>query len=259
MLSHTKVKRELSVDRRMQTLERPTFETEAGKEIYQFVERHGTAARHRVREMIALPAEEFRDELERLTSQGYVAEDGGTLRIALDAGSVEWHTSGDFVYAIRPARNDDFEQLVGAIRDVTATSEYVVAESVAEQLLYEETVTRHNTVESRVFFMAVHDGDVIGWTHLDLPQVEKLQNTAQVTVGVRQEHRGRGVGSQLLERAREWAKANGYRKMYNSVPAVNDEAIAFLEAHDWHTEGIRKDHYTLEDTLVDEVMMASEL
>lgn len=76
-----------------------------------------------------------------------------------------------------------------------------------------------------------------------------------MTVGVRQEYRGRGVGSQLLERAREWAKANGYRKMYNSVPAVNDEAIAFPEAHGWHTEGIRKDHYTL----VDEVMMASEL
>ena len=243
----------------MQTLERPTFETEASKDIYQFVERHGTAARHRVREIVSLSAEEFRAELERLTSQGYIEENGGTLRIALDAGSVERHTTGEITYTIRPARNEDFEPLVDAIRDVTATSDYVIAEGIAEQLLYEDTVTRHNTVESRVFFMAVHDGDVIGWTHLDLPQLEKLQNTARVTVGVREEYRGTGIGSRLLERALEWAKANGYHKVYNSVPAVNDEAIAFLEEHGWHTEGIRRDHYTLDDELVDEVMMAYEL
>lgn len=243
----------------MRQLERPTFETEAGKEIYQFVERHGTAARHRVREMTSLPAEEFRDELERLTSQGYIEEDGGTLSLALEAGSIERYSTGDTTYTIRPARNEDFESLVDAIRNVTATSDYVVAESVAEQLLYEDTVTRHNTVESRVFFVAVHDGDVIGWAHLDLPQVEKLQGTAQMTVGVREAYRETGIGSRLLERALEWAKANGYRKVYNSVPAVNDEALAFLEAHDWHTEGMRKEHYTFDDELVDEVMIATRL
>ncbi|RYJ12847.1 GNAT family N-acetyltransferase [Halogeometricum borinquense] len=243
----------------METLDRPTFETEASKEIYQFVERHGTAARHRVRDMVELPAEEFREELERLTTNGYLEEEGGTLRVVLDAGSVERYASGDLTYSIRPARADDFDQLIDTIRDVTESSEYVVAESIAEQLLYEDTIVRHNTVESRVFFMAAHNDDILGWTHLDLPQIEKLQNTVQVTVGVREAYRGRGIGSRLLERALEWAKANGYRKAYNSIPAINDEAIAFLEAHDWHTEGIRRDHYTLDGTFVDEVMMAVEL
>ncbi|NHN48433.1 GNAT family N-acetyltransferase [Halostella sp. JP-L12] len=243
----------------MRTLDRLSFETEESKEIYQFVERHGTAARHRVREMVSLPAEEFREELERLTDSGYVAEEGGTLRIAVDAGTAEQYATDDVTYAIRPAHGEDFEPLVDAIRDVTETSDYVVAETVAEQLLYEDTVTRHNTVESRVFFVAVDGGDVIGWTHLDLPQLEKLDNVAQLTVGVREAYRGMGIGSHLLERAAEWARANGYRKVYNSVPAVNDEAMAFLEAHDWHTEGIRRNHYTLDGDLVDEVMMAREL
>jgi ribosomal protein S18 acetylase RimI-like enzyme len=89
--------------------------------------------------------------------------------------------------------------------------------------------------------------------------MEKLQNTAQLTVGVREEYRCLGIGSQLLERGLEWANANGYRKVHNSVPTVNDEAIAFLEAHGWHTEGVRTDHYTLDDELVDEVLMGYEL
>jgi len=97
---------------------------------------------------------------------------------------------------------------------------------------------------------------VVGWTHLSLPQVDKMQNTAKLTVGVRESCRGNGIGSQLLGRALDWAEANGYQKVYNSVPATNDGALAFLESHGWETEGVRRDHYTIGDELVDEVMMA---
>ena len=240
----------------METSDRPTFETEAGEAIYRYVERHGTAARHRVRDVTSLAAEEFRDELERLTARGYLEDDGGTLRVALDVGSVERYETDDGEYVIRPARQDDFDDLVAVIRDVTAEDTYVVAESIAEQLLYEETVTRHNAVESRVFFVAAVDGEVVGWTHIELPQVDKLQSTAQLTVGVRSDHQNRGVGSNLLERALDWAEANGYRKAYNSVPTTNDRAIAFLESRGWETEGVRRDHYTIGDEHVDEVMLA---
>lgn len=240
----------------MQTLERPTFETDVSKRIYQYVERHGTAARHQAQNAIDVSADEFRDELEGLITKGYIEDDGGTLRIGFNVGSVEEHENDGFSFTIRPARQEDFESLIETIRDVTSTDTYVVAESIAERLLYEDTVVRHNTIESRVFFVATRDGEAIGWTHLDLPQVEKLQSAAQLTVGVREAHRRNGVASRLMERALDWAEANGYRKAYNSVPAVNDAALSFLEAHGWETEGIRRDHYTIDDHPVDEVMMA---
>jgi len=240
----------------MQSLERPSFRSEAAKHIYQYVERHGTAVRHQARSVLDQPAETFSAELDWLLKKGYLDEDGGTLRVGVNAGSIEEHVSGDRSYTIRPARQEDFEGLLDTIRDVTAEDTYVVAESVAERLLYDEAVTRHNTVESRVFFVATDDGDVIGWAHLDLPQVEKLARAAQLTVGVRSACRREGVGSHLLERAVDWTNANGYQKLYNSVPATNDEALSFLESHGWHTEGIRRDHYTVDDEPVDEVMMA---
>ncbi|WP_436900693.1 N-acetyltransferase family protein [Halovenus halobia] len=240
----------------MKPLERPTFRTDASKQIYQYVERHGTAARHQTRSAVGLSSEEFEDELEWLITKGYLEDEGGTLRIGLNAGSVEEHVGADLTYTIRPARQEDFEGLVDTIRDVTSEDTYVVAESIADRLLYEDTVQRHNTVESRVFFVAAHDGDVIGWIHLDLPQSDKLQSTAQLTVGVRGDFRQQGVGSQLLGRGLDWAEANGYQKVYNSVPMTNDEALSFLEDHGWETEGIRRDHYTIGDELVDEVMMA---
>ena len=240
----------------MATLERPEFETDAQKRIYQYVERHGTAARHTVREVVSLPPDRFHEQLAELTTKGYLEEDGGTVRLALDVGAVEEYETGEFTYSIRPARHDDFEGLIGAIRDATEDEAYVVAETVAEQLLYEDTVTRHNAVESRVFFVAAVDDEIVGWTHLDVPQQEELQGTAQLTVGVKHGYRGRGIGSRLLERGLDWAEANGYRKVYNSVPAINDEALAFLERHDWDTQAIRREHYAIGDRVVDEVMMA---
>ncbi len=236
-----------------------TFETEADKQIYKYVERHGTATRNAARKEASLDPDEFRERLDYLKSRGYLDEDGGTLRLGLDIGSIETYEADAFEYTIRPGRNDDFEGLVDAIREVTSQESYVIAESVAEELLYDDTVNRHNTVESRMFFVSTVEEDIIGWTHLDLPQVDKLRNTARQTVGVKPPYRGQGVGSNLLQRGIDWAGANGYRKMHNAVPATNEHALAFLEHHGWMTEGIRKQHYTLGDDLVDEVMMAYEI
>jgi len=67
---------------------RPTFDSETSREVYEYVERHGTAKRNVVLDVVSASAEEFRDHLENR--------------------------------------------------------------------------------KSRVFFVAVLDGDVVGWTHLDL-------------------------------------------------------------------------------------------
>lgn len=240
----------------MQATERPTFESEASKRIYEYVERHGTAKRNVLLDVASVPADEFRTELERLKSRGYLDEDGGTLWVALDVGAVEEYETDTGIITVRPSRQADFDSLVDAIRDVTAEETYVVAESIAEQLLYETAVTRHNTVKSRVFFVATVDGAVVGWTHLDLPQLTKIQETAQQTVGVKEEYRGYGIGTHLLQRGLDWAEANGYRKVYNSIPMTNERAIEFLDSQGWETEAIRRDHYTIDGEYVDEVMMA---
>lgn len=243
----------------MDAIERPTFASDASRRIYEYVERHGTVERHKVLDILSLPAEEFRTRLEGLKSDGYLEEEGGTLRIALEFGAVEKHELDEFTVTVRPARQADFDGLVDTIRDVTAEETYVVAETIAEQLLYEDAVTRHNPVQSRTFFVATVDGEVVGWTHLECEQTDPVREVAQQTVGVREAHRGCGIGSKLLQRGLEWAEANGYRKLYNSVPVVNDTALEFLTAHGWDTEAIRRDHYTIDGEYVDEVMMAREL
>jgi len=133
--------------------------------------------------------------------------------------------------------------------------DYVEAESVADILEEEGVLLRHNELETRLFFVACVDNEVVGWVHIDHPEVEKLRHTAELTVGVLEEYRGHGIGSHLLERGVEWAASHGYERLYNSVPATNGTAIEFLEGHGWEVEATREDHYLIDEEYVDEVMM----
>ncbi|WP_254524215.1 GNAT family N-acetyltransferase [Natrinema caseinilyticum] len=243
----------------MATTDALEFGHEDRKHIYEYVERHGAVDPDEVQERLGLDPGGFRHHVAILKRDGRLEQEDGTLRVTIDAGAEEEYVSEDLEFHIRPARQEDLTGIVGAIRQVAEEKTYIEAESVADEIDHEETLLRHNELESRMFFVATVEDEVVGWVHLYAPELEKLSHTAELTVGVLEEYRNHGVGSHLLSRGLEWAGSNGYEKVYQSVPSTNEEAIAFLEEHDWDTEAVRQDHYMLNGHYVDEVMMAVKL
>lgn len=240
----------------MSLIEQPTFDSDASRQIYRYVERNGSVSPEEIRRIVDLPGEEIDEHLDALVVEGMLEEQDGVLRPAFEFGTETEHETADFTYTVRPARNEDFEQLVETIREVTSKRTYAIGEQLAEELRYEGTVSRYTTAWSRLFFVATVDDYVVGWSHLDLPMTEKLRHTAQLTIGVLESYRGYGIGKRLMDRGLEWADANGYQKVYNSVTETNGNAITFLRRHGWIREAVREDHYTIGDRQVDEVMMA---
>jgi len=229
------------------------------KQIYEYVERRGAVDPEETREQLGLDPGAFRHHIAILKRDGRLEEADGTLRVSLEAGTEEEYVDEDLEFHIRPARQEDLTGIVGAIRQVAEEKTYIEAETVADEIDHESALLRHNELESRMFFVATVDDDVVGWVHIHAPELEKLSHTAELTVGVIEEYRGHGVGAHLLSRGLEWAASNGYEKVYQSVPSANEDAIAFLENHGWETEAVREDHYKLDGKYVDEVMMAVEL
>ncbi|WP_306058306.1 GNAT family N-acetyltransferase [Natronococcus wangiae] len=229
------------------------------KQIYEYVERHGAVDPDEAQDRLGIDPGGFRHHVAILKRDGRLEEKDGTLRVTIDAGAKEEYRSADLEFHIRPARQEDLSGIIGAIRQVAEERTYIEAESVADEIDHEETLLRHNELESRMFFVATVDGEVVGWVHLHAPELEKLSHTAELTVGVLEGYRGHGIGSHLLSRGLEWAASNGYEKVYQSVPSTNEDAIEFLEEHDWETEAVRENHYKLNGHYVDEVMMAVEL
>jgi len=243
----------------MEFAERPSFDHRDRQDIYEYVERHGRVTPTEVREALDFDERRFGHQVAILRRDGIVEEVEGELQIAIDDGAEEEYVDEEVAFTIRPARQADLTGLVGVIRSVVEDGSYVLAESVADLVDHEEVLLRHNELESRMFFVATVDDAVVGWVHLRAPEQQKLSHTAELTLGVLREYRGHGIGSHLHERGLEWAASNGYERIYNSVPATNEAAVAFLEGHGWELEAVREDHYRIDGESVDEVMLARTL
>jgi ribosomal protein S18 acetylase RimI-like enzyme len=243
----------------MELTEPLQFDHADRREIYEYVESHGSIPAERVRKALQMEPRAFGHHVAILQRDGMLQRVDGQLRIAYEGGTEESFENEDVEFTIRQARQEDLTGLVGAIRAAIGSGEYVDAETVADVIDSEGVLLRHNDVESRIFFVACVEGDVVGWVHIKRPETTKLNHTAELTVGVLVQYRGQGIGARLLERGTEWAADQGCEKLYNSVPSTNQDAIDFLEAHGWETEAVREDHYKMGEDYVDEVMLARTL
>ena len=243
----------------MELTEPLRFDHPDRRDIYQYVESRGTVSTEQTRQALGMEHRPFGHHLVILQRKGMVTRTDDELRIAYEDTERQSYETEAAEVTIRQARQEDLDGLVGAIRAAIGSGEYVDAETVADIVDSEGVLLRHNDVESRIFFVATVDGDVVGWVHLERPETAKLSHTAELTVGVLAQYRGQGIGTRLLERGTEWAAKRGCEKLYNSVPSTNEAAIDFLEAQGWETEAVRPDHYKLGDEYADEVMLARDL
>jgi ribosomal protein S18 acetylase RimI-like enzyme len=230
------------------------------KDIYEYVERYGTVGYEDARRSLGMSPEAFGHHVAVLRRDGVITRtDDDELRVSFEDESEETYVDDGLEVSIRQAREDDLTGLVGAIREALADKTYIEGETLADVVESENVLLRHNELQKRVFFVATVHGDVIGWVHINAPELEKLEHTAELTLGVIDEYRGHGIGSKLLDHGVDWALDHGFEKLYNSVPSTNEEAIEFLESRGWETEAVRKRHYRIDDEYVDEVMMAKLL
>lgn len=229
------------------------------KDVYEYVERYGTVEYESARTALNMEPTAFGHHVAILKRDGIIRQDEEHLSVAFESGSEQRFSEDDVEVVIRQAHESDLSGLVGAIRMAIDDETYIVAENIADIVDHENVLLRHNDLRSRVFFVATVNEDVVGWVHLNAPEIEKLGHTAELTVGVLEDYRGYGIGSRLLERGLEWATEQDYEKVYNSVPSTNEAAIEFLENHGWQTEAVREDHYLIDSEHIDEVMMAVSL
>jgi len=243
----------------MEVIEKPQFDHGDRKDIYEYVERNGATEPETVRRRLNMQPRAFGHHVAILERDSVVENRDGKLRIAFEGGEEEEFNTEDISFSIRQAREEDLTGLVGAIREAIGSGEHVQAESVADIVDTEGVLLRHNEIESRIFFVATVGDEVVGWVHLKHRDLEKLSHTAALTLGVLEQYQERGIGSHLLERGLEWANAQGFEKIYNSIPSSNERAIEFFDSRDFEVEAVRKNHYKLDGEHIDEIMMAKRL
>ena len=238
--------------------ESPTLETKDRQRVYEFIKERGPVSADDVQNAEVLPVTPARTRqiIAILKRDGYVAETEGRLHDAYQADEGETLQVEEVDVQVRDARLEDLSGLAGVIRQVIEGETYIVGESIMDQLADADTLLHGETGSTPKYFVALVDGEVIGWVHLESREVAKLDGVVYLTMGLLDEYRGLGIGSKLMDHATNWAGEFGYRKVSSNIPATNDSAIDFLQQSGWELEGVRPEHYKIDGQLVDEVLLS---
>jgi ribosomal protein S18 acetylase RimI-like enzyme len=105
-------------------------------------------------------------------------------------------------------------------------------------------------------FVAVDDGRVVAWCDVSPKTHATLRHSGVLGMGVAASHRGRGVGSALLQATLAAATSKGIRRIELIVRADNAAAIALYERRGFELEGRLRDYLVVDGRAYDALQMA---
>lgn len=110
--------------------------------------------------------------------------------------------------------------------------------------------------EHRATWGVEEAGSLVGYLELHRYPMPKVNHAAFLEVGIRETHRGLGLGTQLIQEAQLWAKSVGIKRIWLYVVADNLGAIILYLKLGYRFEGLRRDSYLLGGKYTDEYIMA---
>jgi RimJ/RimL family protein N-acetyltransferase len=156
---------------------------------------------------------------------------------------------------------------VAGERDVPALIEYVTALR-AERL---PTIFRYDsvpTVDEEIafirrfagdraeYFVAIVDDRIVGNLGVAAHAHPQTAHGAQLGMSVLSPHRGRGIGSRLLDTAIAWAECRSIRRLELEVLSNNPAARRLYERKGFVVEGSRRGAVEVDGSFVDAILMA---
>jgi phosphinothricin acetyltransferase len=104
--------------------------------------------------------------------------------------------------------------------------------------------------------VAAADGVIVGWGSLNrFNPREAYDHVADVSIYVERGWRGKGVGTQLLDRLIEVAREVGFHKMVLAALASNTAGLALYTRTGFSRVGVYREHGQLDGRWVDVLIM----
>lgn len=120
----------------------------------------------------------------------------------------------------------------------------------------ESIIDRFQNSKNNVIFVAVSDGEIVGFSVARGGDFIRNRQTASVVIGVRRSWWGQGVGASLIDSLNHWAGKNCMHRLELTVRADNSRAISLYKRKGFVTEGRRIGSLFVDDKYVDEYYMA---
>ncbi len=135
---------------------------------------------------------------------------------------------------IAPAVEADLGGLVDGFAATAAEGRWIATEAPIDREAYRTKFSASIHDPNSLFLVARDDGKVVGQLSLR----PGWPGVLDLGMAIDEAWRGRGVGSALMERAIEWARATGAHKITLHVYPHNAAAIALYEKYGFVREGL---------------------
>jgi RimJ/RimL family protein N-acetyltransferase len=140
-------------------------------------------------------------------------------------------------FLVRLAAIEDIDSIMDLYEAVASEGRYIAAELPVDREALRPRWAESIEDPDGALFVAETNGEIIGSA--------SIQGRALAHLGmqVAEAHRGRGVGSSLVEACIEWAKEAGAHKITLEVWPHNEVAIALYEKFGFEKEGYLRRHW----------------
>lgn len=147
--------------------------------------------------------------------------------------------------SIRPARAGDARGWIALLVDVSSQDRYILLESINTTRRELARVFRVGSWSDQASAIVAAEGERVVGQLTTTRNRNIYHHTAEIGMSVMTDLRGMGVGSALMEGARDWARLFGVEKLVLNVVPHNVRAIRFYEKEGFVAEGHRKGHAKL--------------
>jgi len=110
-----------------------------------------------------------------------------------------------------------------------------------------------------ITFLAWDEKSIIGYVSLVFPKFKKLRGNAYLTIAVKEEYRGKGIGTLLMDTGERYAKDRGVRRIELEVFGKNEVAIKLYEKRGYVIEGVKKNAISEEEGFDDIIIMTKRV
>jgi len=159
---------------------------------------------------------------------------------------------------IRPIEEKDIREHVEVLNSVIQEREYLMY-GQGELTPQEISDFVKKTMQKGIMLVAEVDGRVVGWCDIRPGEQEKNRHVGIMGLGIHKEHRGRGIGSKLVEEALKRAKEKNLAKVELHVFATNARAHALYKKLGLEEEGRQRRSVKIGNRLIDSILMGKFL
>jgi RimJ/RimL family protein N-acetyltransferase len=163
---------------------------------------------------------------------------------------------------IRQAEERDKENFALLIQEVESTTNFMLfgpGERKYNPEAQRKMIQSFTAEGNSTIFLAEADSGLAGYLIAKGSNAARNKHSAYLVIGIKEDHRGNGVGTKLFEELFRWGKEIQLHRLELTVMTENKAGIALYKKMGFEIEGTKKDSLVVDGQYKDEYHMAKIL